>query len=50
MNGISWPIYQTGLGDSSDSVTIVIISVTTMTTIAKNCYHDSGHVVSGMYI
>ena len=38
------------LGDSSDSMTIIIVSVTITTVIAKNYYHDSGHVVSGMCI
>ena len=31
------------LGDSSNSMTIIIISVTITTAIAKNYYHDSGH-------
>ena len=35
----------TRAGDSSDSVTI--ISVTIMTVIAKTYYLDSGHVVTG---
>ena len=39
-----------GLGNSSDSVTIVIISVTIMTVIAKNYYRDSGHVVTSIFI
>ena len=39
-----------GLGDSSDSVTIIIISVTITTAIAKNYYHDNGLVVSGKCI
>ena len=34
-----------GLGDSSNSLTIVIVSVTNMTVIVKNYYCDSGHVV-----
>ena len=34
-----------GLGDCSDSVAIVIVSVTITTVVAKNYYHDSGHVV-----
>ena len=38
------------LGDISNSMTIVIVSVTIMTVIAKNYYHDSGHVVTGMCI
>ena len=38
-------IYTLGLGDSSDSAIIVVIRVTTMIAIAKNYYHDSGHVV-----
>ena len=33
-----------GMGDSSDSVTIVIVSVNIMTVIAKNYYCDIGHV------
>ena len=37
-----------GLGDSSDSVTIAIVSVTIMIVIAKNYYHASGLVVTGM--
>ena len=41
---------QLGLGDSSDSMTIVIISVTITTVIVKNYYRDSGHVVTGMCI
>ena len=50
---ISWDRWVLGLGDSSDSsdsVTIVIISVTITTVIAKNYYRDSGHVVTGMCI
>ena len=39
-----------GLGDSSDSVTIVIVTVTIMTVIAKNYYRDSGCAVTGMCI
>ena len=35
-------IYTLGLGDSA---IIVVIRVTTMIAIAKNYYHDSGHVV-----
>ena len=42
--------YSLGLGDSSDSMTIVIISVTITTVIGKNYYHDSGHVVMSMCI
>ena len=41
-------VYLVGLGDSSDSVTIVIVSVTIMTMITKNYYCDSGHVVTSM--
>ena len=37
-------VIQVGLGDSSDSVTIVG-SITIMTVIAKTYYRDSGHVV-----
>ena len=36
---------EVGLGNSCDSVTIVIVSVTIMTVIAKTYYRDSGHVV-----
>ena len=46
-------IYLLGLGDSGDSgnsVTIVIVSVTITTVIAKTYYRDSGHVVTGMCI
>ena len=43
-------MYILGLGDSNDSVTIVIISVTIMTAIAKHYYRDSGHVVMSMCI
>ena len=43
MNGL-------GLGEISDSVTIIIVSDTIMTVIVKNYYHDSGHVVTGMCI
>ena len=43
-------MYTVGLGDSSDSVTIVIVSVTIMTVIAKTYYRDSRHVVTGMCI
>ena len=42
--------YTLGVGDSSNSVTIVIVSVTIMTVIAKNYYRNSGHVVTGMCI
>ena len=42
--------YSLGLGNSSDSVTIVIVSVTITTVIGKNYYHDSGHVVMSMCI
>ena len=38
------------LGDSNDDVTIVIVTVTIMTVIAKNCYRDSRHVVTSIYI
>ena len=36
------------LDDSSDSMTIVIVSITIMTVIVKNYYGDSGHVVTGI--
>ena len=39
-----------GLVNSSDSVTIVIISVTITTVLAKNYYHDSVHVAMSMWI
>ena len=38
------------LSDSNDSVTIITVSVTITIVIAKNYYHDSGHVVTGMWI
>ena len=46
-------IQEVGLGDSSDGVTIIIISVTITTVIVKknkNYYCDSGHVVTNMCI
>ena len=39
-------MYQV-LGDSDDSGTIIIISVTIMTVIAKTYYHDSKYAVTG---
>ena len=41
-------MYILGLGDSNDSVTIVIVSATIMTVIVKNYYHVSGHVDMSM--
>ena len=43
-------MYMLQLGYCGDSVTIVIISVTIMTVIAKAYCRDSGHVVTGMCI
>ena len=45
-------MYTLGLIDSSDSVTIIIVSVTIMTVVhvAKTYYRDSGYVVTGMCI
>ena len=43
-------MYILGLCDSNNSVTIVIVSVTIMKAIAKNFYHDSGHMVMSMCI
>ena len=43
-------MYMLELGYCGDSVTIVIISVTIMTVIAKAYCRDSGHVVTGMCI
>ena len=40
--------YALGLGDSSDSATIIVIRVTITIAIAKNYYRDSGHVVIRM--
>ena len=42
--------FTVGLGDSSNSVTIITVSVTITTVLAKNYYRDSGHVVMGMCI
>ena len=44
----SW--WMLGLGNSNDSMTIIIISITIMTVIAKNYCLDSGHVVTGMCV
>ena len=38
-------IYILGLGDSS-----IIINITIMTAIAKNCYRNSGHVYRHVYL
>ena len=38
-------VLQVGQGDSSDNVTIVVVSVTIMTVIAKNYYRDGGHAL-----
>ena len=42
--------YLLQLGDNSDSVTIVIVSVPIMIVITKNYYCDSGHMVTSMCI
>ena len=44
------PQWCSHVGQCSDSMTIVIVSVTITTVIVKNYYRDSGHVVSGMCI
>ena len=43
-------MYILGLGDGNDSMTIVNVNVTIRTGIAKNYYHDSGHLVMSMCI